>query len=386
MRLLGFFCTVGFSTALAMSFYGLLFPLFAKQFGAGLFAIGALTSVLSLASFFASPAFGFLSDLFLKRKQFVFWSTIATGALLALNAAASSYEQLFFLALLIGVTTAASPVFLAMLSESVRKGFRLQFGFYSAANSAGAGIGIVTAGFLAEAYGFSFVFLASGLITIAAALFFQKIIPEAEYTQEDKKKVPIPHCVYGVYLASFLRQTAASGLWAIFPLYLLQFTKSLSELSLLYAANALLQPVFMFLISKTMNNTSRLALFTVGLVASLAGFGVYAIAADVFQVAIAQVIIALSWSCISLGANEYVLEKTAVKTHAETEGFLNSAFLLAGAVGAFIGGLLAEAYGFRTMILILSALMVAGIIVAIALLCKENPKAKKQVFITKTLS
>ena len=335
--------------------------------------VGLLSSSFSLASMIFAPLLGALSDKILKRKRF-----LVVGSLISFVVSVSYFfvqtgTQLLIIRFFSGVAFAFFPIINTIFRENIPTQRARSFGWFSASNSLGFGIGSVTAGILADALGLRSAFVVVGFFHLLNALLASRFIPEKRierrepgYTKE------IPRKVVNLYVAFSLRHTGAMALWSVFPLYLRLFTEDISLVGILFSVNFLIQPLFMILVSRYTEHTDKIKLFTGGVAGTVAVFWVFAAARDVWQVAAAQLAISFVWSVMFVAVYMYLMEEVPEGASAKAFGFLNSSQTLAAVVGPMIGGFLTDMLGFRDMILIASAIIASSLILSTRLLVVER--------------
>ncbi|MFQ5951143.1 MAG: MFS transporter, partial [Candidatus Geothermarchaeales archaeon] len=335
--------------------------------------IGLLSSSFNLASMIFAPFLGALSDRLLKRKGF-----LVVGSLIAFVVSVSYFfvqtgTQLLIIGFFNGVAYAFFPLINAIFRENIPTQRARSFGWFSASNSLGWGIGGMTAGILADAFGLKSAFVMIGFFHLLNALLALRLIPEKKIeTEKSSSTSELPKKVVNLYVAFALRHTGAMALWSVFPLYLQLFIEDISLLGILFSINFLLQPFFMILVSRYTENTDKIKLFTGGIAGTVVVFWVFATAREVWQVAAAQLAISFVWAVMIVAMYMYLMEEVPGGASARAFGFLHSSQTLAAVVGPMIGGLLTEILGFRDMILIASAIIASSLVLSIRLLAVER--------------
>lgn len=141
---------------------------FALSLGVPMGSIGALESLMDLAKTVVQPVFGAASDVY-GRKRFL---VLREALILAAGVCflfARSWELLALGMTLIGFSVALYPVYSSLVAESA-KGFEMGL-VYSVMGSCYMGMGLVgtlSAGYLAETYGYSIVFVVSTVLAVSA--------------------------------------------------------------------------------------------------------------------------------------------------------------------------------------------------------------------------
>lgn len=161
-----------------------------------------------------------------------------------------------------------------------------------------------------------------------------------------------------VYVSFFLRHLGANMVWVVFPLFLASLGASKAWIAVISGINTGGQFVAMMFVEKL--RESRL--FPLGLFLSTLVFLVYSQTTRYSQVIPVQVLLAVAWSCLYVGALLLLLRKNEAR--ATSVGFLFSIISLTGAVGPFLGGLVAQFWGYAVLMYIAAGLCLLGLGVA----------------------
>jgi MFS family permease len=117
------------------------------------------------------------------------------------------------------------------------------------------------------------------------------------------------------------------------------------------------QPLFMVLMGRWGQRYEKLGLVRWGIIGSVITFGVYASAPNIWQIVLAQVMIAIAWSAIFIGLNLYLIERTSENARGRAFGLLQASLTTAAAAGPFVGGPLSDYWGMQSMIWVVAAMM-----------------------------
>jgi MFS family permease len=169
-----------------------------------------------------------------------------------------------------------------------------------------------------------------------------------------------------VYFPFFLRQLGAQAIWAIFPLFLRNIGASRLWIAMFDGINMGVQFIAMQFVERF--NAARV--FTTGLLLSSLVFVVYGIASHYLQLIPAQVLIAIAWSCLFVGAMSFLLRRNV--EHGTAAGLLYSTTYLSAGLGPFLGGALAQLWGFDTVMYVGSALAFVGLLLSPGLKASEG--------------
>jgi MFS family permease len=143
-----------------------------------------------------------------------------------------------------------------------------------------------------------------------------------------------------VYLAFFIRQLGANAIWAIFPLYLADIGTSKLWIAILDGINNGGQ----FIAMRLVDRFNPVKVFRMGLLISALVFVVYGIVNNYLQLVPVQIMLAIAWSGMFIGALSYLLRKN--NEHGTVSGLLYSTIYLSSGLGPFLGGAVAQVWGF----------------------------------------
>jgi MFS family permease len=163
---------------------------------------------------------------------------------------------------------------------------------------------------------------------------------------------------FRLYFSFFLRHLGANMVWVVFPLFLASLGASKAWIAVISGINTGGQFIAMMLVEKL--RESRL--FRLGLVLSVLVFLAYSQVTRYTQVMPVQLLLAVAWSCLYVGVLLLLLKKN--EERATSVGFLFSVISLTGAVGPFLGGLVAQFWGYSMLMYIAAGLCVAGLGIA----------------------
>jgi len=163
---------------------------------------------------------------------------------------------------------------------------------------------------------------------------------------------------FRVYFSFFLRHLGANMVWVVFPLFLASLGASKAWIAVLSGINTGGQFIAMMFVEKL--RESRL--FPLGMFLSVLVFLLYSQVTHYPQVIPVQALLAVAWSCLYVGALLLLLKKN--EERATSVGFLFSVISLTGAVGPFLGGLVAQFWGYAVLMYIAAGLCAVGLGIA----------------------
>jgi predicted MFS family arabinose efflux permease len=85
-----------------------------------------------------------------------------------------------------------------------------------------------------------------------------------------------------------------------------------------------------------------------------------------------QVLLALAWSCIFIGAFTYLLKNS--RERGTISGLMYSTMYLSAGIGPFMGGAIAQAWGYATLMYIGAGLSACGFVNTIGISTVKNEK------------
>ncbi len=170
-----------------------------------------------------------------------------------------------------------------------------------------------------------------------------------------------------VYSTFMLRHLGASMTWSIFPIFLHeQLGLNSLEIGSIYAINAVTQFLFMSRVMTRMDNAnvSQHNIILLGTASSALVFLLYYNSYSYLHLIPAQIVLGVSWSLLYVGSLLRLMNGNKNKATAGSllEAIISSAIVL----GSILGGVVAEYYGLRSVMLASFALnIIAFVIIAI---------------------
>ncbi len=208
-------------------------------------------------------------------------------------------------------------------------------------------------------------------ITSAVVAFLAFIVSfSLKEAAENRIRVPLfPMALikadWRVYLALFLRQFGGNAIWSIWPLYQESIGATKLWIALVEVTNMVGQIIFMRLIERF--DPARM--FKIGLLLSAMVFMAYGFANRYWQLIPIQAVLSFAYSAMFAGALAYLLRRH--KEYGTTSGLMNSFNALSGSLGPFMGGAVAQAWGYSTLMFVSSAITLTGFLTAAGL--KKEP-------------
>jgi MFS family permease len=159
-----------------------------------------------------------------------------------------------------------------------------------------------------------------------------------------------------IYVPFLLRHMGATAVWSIFALYLQGIGASKMWIAAMDGINMGGQ----FVAMQLMKRINPVRIFTIGLLCSVLVFAVYGVATDYLQLIPVQIVLAIAWSGLFVGALNYLLAKNVERGTAV--GMLYSSMSLAGGIGPFLGGAISQVWGFPALMFASSGISFAGLL------------------------
>jgi MFS family permease len=338
---------ISFLLNLAVKASGVFLPLYAKSVGASNAEVGFIAAAYGIAFFLSSLWFGRQSDVH-GRLGFIRTglglSTVAYLSQIVSHSPITLLAARGFIGFCLGVTSAA---IMAYTYENQK-----QIGSFASYGSLGWLFGALAAAvirnyellFLTSAVASFVIFLVSLTLREGPSRRFQLATFPMSEIKENRK----------IYLAFFLRQLGATAIWAIFPIYLADIGASKLWIAIFDGINTGAQ----FFIMRFVEKFNPAKMFRMGLLFSALVFAIYGIATNYWQLVPVQVLLAIAWASMFIGALGHLLRKG--RERGTVSGLLYSTMYLSAGLGPFLGGAVAQVWGFATLMYIGSGLSFFG--------------------------
>ena len=321
-------------------------PIFANEIGASKLGVGVIGGIYGIAYLASSLFFGRLSDV-KGRLIFVRMGLVLAALGYAFQVFAGTPLALTLVRALIGFCLGMSDA--ALMAYNFEAGGRT--GWFTSLGALGWLLGAIVAIFIQS---YHYLFLLSSVMS-AGAFIVSLLIKE-----QKNRRVMTPNMNKmishnaGVYVPFFLRNFGGNMAWFILPLYLQTIGASKMWIAILQGINNGGQFVIMPFVERF--RPSRL--FIAGLLFSVAVFIAYAFTTNYLQVIPIQILLAVSWSCLFVGALLQLLKDN--EERATSTGILFSTGSFSQATGPFLGGFVAQLWGYQSMMYGAAGLCLAG--------------------------
>lgn len=327
---------------------GLFIPLFARDLGASDLGIGLIGAAFGASLFASAWVFGRAADQH-GRRRIITVGLLLSALSVPLHALARTPLELAGARAMFGFAAGIYPAALIAYAYDAQR----RPGRFAGWGALGWGVGTVAAGLAGESHA---VFALSGASLAAAFLLATRLEPRPEA----HVRVPwLPREVIRsnlpAYLAVLVRHVGAAAVWVLYPLYLEQLGATPLLIGVAYFLNTGAQFLFMGFLDRF----RATPLVVGGLVASGLFFLLAWRAPDIWSIMPLQLLLALSWSLLYVGALAFVMERNVER--ATSTGLLQSTQSLANAVGPFLGGVLATWGGMEANLLVAAGLSFAAL-------------------------
>jgi len=350
------FFSFGFRLALVSFLFNLsieasvvFLPLRARDIGASDLEVGLIAASYGIAYFVSSFLFGKESDA-RGRMAFIRYGLALSAASYLLQIFAPTPMTLLIVRGVVGFCLGVCSA--ALMAYVYEAGGRV--GSFASYGSLGWFFGAIVA---AATRNVEALFIASS-VTTGIAFLISLTLREEQVSRIKVAVFPV-RVVWAnrkIYLPFLLRHTGATAVWSIFALYLTGIGASPLMVAVMDAINMGGQFVFMQLIQRA----RPVRIFTIGLIASVIVFAIYGAATNYQQLIPVQILLALAWSGLYVGALNFLLAKNVERGTAL--GMLYSTSSLAGGIGPLLGGSISQAWGFPAVMYVSSGLSFVGLV------------------------
>jgi MFS family permease len=361
--------SISFLSNTSIELTNVYLALYARSVGSTNLQVGFIAAAFGITFFISSLLFGRLSDMHGRMKFIRAGLGLTSLAFLSQTLAHNPWALLAarsFVGLCVGINSA---VIMAYTYEHQK-----QIGNFISYGALGWLVGAMSAALVKD---YSALFILSSAAAFAAFLM-------SFLLTEDKESATHIHVAvfpikliksnYKIFLAFFFRQLGGMAIWTVWPLYLSSIGASRFWISVMDATNMLGQFVFMRYIERF--NPARM--FQIGLLLSVIVFALYGTANHYLQIIPMQLLLAVCYSALFIGALNYLLRRH--QERGTVAGLLNSSMSLAGSIGPFLGGAVSQATGsYGAVMYAAAALSFLGLLASRGINTNEEAKANDTV-------
>ena len=333
----------------------ILLPIYGAQMGASNFQIGLIGAYYGGAFLLASIYSGRQSDRH-GRLSFVHTGLFFCVITYAAQLLAHNLTTLYIIRAAVGLSQGITMA--ALVAYAYEAG--ADMGKFSSYGSLGWIGGAVVEIFL---QGFNGLFITSALCATGAfgiSLFFPKqTIDKTAQKKESPRYLTVIKQGFPIYLSVFLRHLGATSVWIILPLYFESLGFGRFWVGALWAINFIAQ----FIVMRYLERFNPYKIFAIGQIISIVVFAGYAILHTIYPLIVVQIFLGAAWACLYVGALMIVLKMG--EDRGTASGMFQATINLCGALGPFIGGTIAQFWGYRGVMWFAAALGLAGMLVAV---------------------
>jgi MFS transporter, DHA1 family, multidrug resistance protein len=341
---------VNFCLSFATMVSFIFIPLLCTQLGASNFEVGIVGAVYGIAFLVSSLFSGWKSDQ-VGRLVFVRWGLLISSVSFAVQLLAYNVSALIIVRALLGLSLGIAAA--ATITYAFEAGANM--GKFSSYGSLGWIFGALAAALVGDIrLLFRLSFLAC-LLAFFVSLSFRKIPTHTSSIPPD-----LWHVIrrdYRTYLAVFLRHLGAAAVWVILPLHFASLGLDTFWIALLWGINFAVQ----FVVMRRLEGISAYKIFFHGQLLSAVVFAALAVATDRVSLIVVQGLTGVAWSLLYVGALLIVLQSGKEKGTAG--GIFQSTLNLCNAIGPFLGGAIAQGFGYRGVMVFAALLSLSGMVV-----------------------
>jgi len=329
----------------------LFIPIFASELNATGTQIGLIGACYGAALFLSTYIFSRASDNY-PPKTLLYAGFLSSSVTFFIQMYAYDPVSFAIFRAMAGFSAGIYPAVLMLYVYNLKR----SIGKFSSFMPLGWALGNLLAGIIAvywEIFAVASLFFAlSFLITLT--------LPDTEAGTKKKTdflSVELLKTNWNIYLAFFLRQIGANGVWLIFPLYLASLGANKFWIGIIYMLN----PALQFFIMRRLDRYSNRFLIHTGDLLSVVAFLVLIPLTIYYQAIVGLSMIAFSYSFLFVGSTNELLKNNEEKGAAA--GLLNSSIAFASILGSLIGGIVFENYGFRAVLAVGAFFALIGYVV-----------------------
>ena len=333
-------------------------PLLGAELGANNFQVGLIGSVYGAAFLVSSLISGWKSDT-MGRLLFMRWGLFISSLAFASQLLADSVFLLTLsrgaVGLAMGISTAAT------IAYAFEKG--MDMGKFSSYGSLGWIFSALTAAFVNS---IPLLFLFSAIACMLA--FFTTILFREAPPQQAQKPPDLWQVLRRgarVYFAVAIRHIGATSVWIILPLHMVALGMDKFWISITWMANFSVQ----FIVMRYLERFPERKLFAFGQVISVVVFSSLIFAVSKISILAIQMLLGVAWSLLYVGALLIILKSGEERGTAG--GIFQSTLNLCAAIGPLLGGLIAQIWGFHSVMLFAAGMGILGMLIAIPQSAKE---------------
>lgn len=366
-------CIIFFHSA-GMSMLIPFLPLYLKELGitdAGAQSIwsGIIIGATPLAAGLLAPFWGTISDKY-GRKPLILRSTFGISIFVFLISLATNVYQLFFLRLMHGICGGVMPAFTALVAFNLPKDKTGEgLGLLQSAIYSGSIFGPFIGGMLADWLGYRNLFLVIAFFTMVAGITTLIFIHEPR-RDPSQQRATVAHNIKLVLSTPNLRMVALSIFVIQFALFIVQpvlplFITSLSGkkdsatmVGLVFAVTGLTTLLFAPYWGKAGDRKGHKAILSQSLICAGLAFFPQALVTAAYQLLPLRAILGFFIAGIVPSTQTMIVKNTTDEQRGGVLGITHSVHACGHALGPLVGGLIGAVFGYRSVIMLTSLLLI----------------------------
>jgi len=348
---------------------GLLVQLYLKGLSAPTLVISLVESLAALGVLLGSLLLGPLARV-RARKPLLSLALVLTAAAVGTLAfllppagvLASVFARVFFLT----GFAALSMALVSSASAARQRGRNLSY--VTSSRSLGYTLGSLAVGFVLEAIGFRWSFLALATFPLLA-LFALAALPH------DPGPATAPRGstwswlqqsgLGDLYLGTVLRQAATSGFFSLLYVYMATLGISAGAMGVVSALNAGIQVPALILFGRLADRVGRQRIVLLGFTLSTAAPCLFALSRSAWGMAAGYLLSGIGFSALYIGSTAEIGDCVPAGTHGAMLGLYESTRGLGAVLGPLVAGAVAPVIGYRGMFVTMAGIAAVGLLFVI---------------------
>lgn len=329
--------------------YWVSLPLYYQSCGFSLFQIGILISVENLAGFFGQFFWARISDLLGKRKPFLIMSSICWMVTLFIYTYICTFHMFLILVLSKSLLTPPMMPLLTtlVLTQNSHKLKAFTFAHYRIWGSIGWVISTFFTGSIIANFGLKYVFYLNALISLLL-IFITAQIKEFKIFRPEKQekaffKIKRQFVLFLSIILIF--QLTHYMIIPFMPVYLKKIGASPQLISISSSLSAILEVPIMLWIGKLTNRKGKKLLLIFGLTIAALRYFLYSIIMNPLLLLPIHLLQAITYSIVEVITVVSISDVFPMEQQAIGQTLYYSSSSIAGIIGPYLGGLVADTYG-----------------------------------------
>jgi DHA1 family multidrug resistance protein-like MFS transporter len=153
----------------------------------------------------------------------------------------------------------------------------------------------------------------------------------------------------------------------LLPLYVQSLGADVSRVGIFFTLSMIAPLLFQILGGWLSDSIGRVKAMAIGSVAGLAGYVVFAVAPSWGWLLLGTIGLSIATSTVGPSFQAFVAEESSEANRGKVYGIVQGAFQVVGVIGAPLGGLIADKYGFRSMFLVATGLYFAATVLRLVM-------------------